>query len=319
MKCPNCGADLEADAKFCTNCGKETIPATQTVVPAAPTLAVQTSIPTPQPVGTVPVQQKKNNNTLLIVLGVVIGVIVLFGVGGLLIIRTVFNSISDEIANYEDSPSIYDYSNSGKEVKKIKDPTGREIVLVEDSINIIKVDTGYLYDKAEEMRKSAKRLTNDEIDALNATDLEKLATKKAVKSLTYSSYSKKELESSLEGESYNAATIKFAIEHCGADWDEQAKLEAYEILGAGGDSKEELISLLVFRGFDEAKVKKIVEQEKFDFYEQAVSDACFYKYAYKNYGGAKTRDEAEKLLKFNNYSEAEVRFALKAVYDDLDY
>lgn len=323
MKCPNCEAELEADAKFCTNCGRELTEEEQkaqiltqqqvpTTVPQTQPTIVQQQPTTPA----LTVQPKNSNNTkAFLITGIIVGVVILIGVVGLIILGTTFSILS----NANNTPGIYDYVDSGKEIKTVTDPLDHDIKIIEDSIYIVKVDTSYLYDQAEKMRENAKLITEEEIEKLDATDIEKLALKKAIKFFSYSSYSKQELESRLEGEDFNEATIKYVVENCGADWDEQLKIEAYEILGASGTSKSSLISLLVFRGFEEAKVVKMVEEENFDFYEQAISDACFYKYTERKYDGEYTREKAESFMQINHYSEEEVRFALKVVYDELDY
>lgn len=316
MKCPHCQADLEDNAKFCTNCGKETIAGEQPVPEATPT-PTSAPVPTPAPNNVVSQPQKKKNTTLIIV-GAILGVVVLIGAGILLVLFTLFSAVKSEAEKIAE-PSIRDVTSGDKEIKTVKDPTGHEIRIVVDSISQVKVDTSYLYAKVEDLHKNAKMKTTAEIDASNATQIQKLALKKAIKQLGYSGKSKEELANSLEGEDFDEATIKYAVENCGADWDEQMKIEAYEILAAGGDSKYDLISLLEYRGFDTKKATKMVEDEKFDFYEQAVDNALLHKYDITGILGHKTREESERLLKARKFSEAEVRFALKVVYDELDY
>lgn len=317
MKCTYCGADIEENSKFCTNCGKETVTVQQeNNVSVQPTPVIQNPV-TPQPV---PVSQppQKKNNTIFIVIGAVVGAIVLFGIIAVIAIGLIFSNIMSDITS--DSPFFSDYEDldDGKVIKTIKDPTGHEIQLVEDSVYIIKTETSYLYDVARELRKTSKLATREEVDALEASDIEKLATKKAISYLTDDTYAMDDLKELLEEDGFEENTINFAIEHCGVDWKEQTKIRAVEILAAGGFSREDLINLLVYEGFDEEYAKEAADDESMNYYEQAIYDACFYKYTEKNYGGSYTRSEAERMLKGRNYTEAEIRFALKTVYDDMD-
>ena len=356
MKCPFCDAELDSDAKFCTNCGKNldtpealskmktTEPAqvvTPETTPAKPlppeTTAVQVennvetttpamapSVPhTPQQ--PIPVNNKKSNKTLFIVLGIVGGFLVLFLIGIIVVMGLYISNVKSKITEtggYDTTTgdySGYDFTSEGKIIKKVKDPMDHEIVIQEDSIYIIKVNTDYLYAEAQAMRDKAKIKTEEEVDKSNATDIQKQATKKAIDALSNYSYSKDELTSYLKDEHYDDATIKYVINNCGVDWKEQTAIKVKDALASGGSSKTSLLELLVYEGFNEDHVKEALSKNNYDFYEQAASDACFYKYTYKNYGGAKTREEAETLLRSNGYSNEEIKFALKTIYDELDY
>jgi len=321
MKCTFCGADLEGDAKFCTNCGKTVEAQAQQAAPMTQPVqqqpAVAPVVPTQQPTQQVvqqPVQQKKNN-TVWIVLGVVFGVLLIFVIGIALLFGAIFSSVVNEVSN----SSIYDYSDDGEVIKKVTDPMGREIIIESDSIYLVHVDTSYLYDVADEMKEKAKIGKKEDVSKLNATDKQKEATNKVISLLSgYGSYTKEEIEDELKDDGYDLTTIQFALENCGVDWDERATIEAFRILAAGGFSKEETISLMVFEGYTKEEAEKAANNKELDYYEQAVYDACFLKYTEKEYSGSYTRAKAEESLRSSGYTEEEIKFALKTVYDEMD-
>ena len=313
MKCTSCGTELEADAKFCTNCGK-TVEATPT--PATPTPAA------PAPVQVTPaqnnvVQPKKSNKTLWIVLGIVGGVILLFILGIVLLFTAVFKSVEKEINNL---PNTYDYTEKeDKVVYEKKDPTGHTVKVIEDKIYIYKVETDYLYDKSQELIKTAKVASDADVEKLNGTTTQKEATKKAIKKLDnkYLAVTQSDITADLKKSGYDEATIKYALANCGADWEERATIKAYQYLSAGGMSKKSVTSMLT-TNFSADIANKVMSNNKFDFYEQAAYDACFCRFTEKKYSGSYDIEKTKQVMEFEGYSKEEIDFALKFVYNEME-
>ena len=57
------------------------------------------------------------------------------------------------------------------------------------------------------------------------------------------------LKDQLEYEGYTSSEAEYAVEHCGADWNEQAKLKAKEYLDVMSFSRSGLIDQLEYEGF----------------------------------------------------------------------
>ena len=91
---------------------------------------------------------------------------------------------------------------------------------------------------ATETEASTEETTEAEPEAttgqLNALD-------KAMDYLSFTAFSKKGLRDQLEYDGYNDDEIEYAVDNCGADWNEQAKEKAAEYLKLMSFSKSGLI------------------------------------------------------------------------------
>ena len=134
----------------------------------------------------------------------------------------------------------------------------------------------------------------------------------------YVTYSRGEIKEELE-KKYDEKTVKYALENAGVDWEERAVIEAIELLAAGGFSKNDIIEMLKYNGYSEEMATKVANSKEFDYYEQAIYDACFYKYTEKTFSGSYSREEAKEMLEYSGYTSEEIEFALKSIYDELDY
>ena len=85
-------------------------------------------------------------------------------------------------------------------------------------------------------------------------------------------------------------------------------------LSAGGKSEKDLISLLRYDNFTEDQIDYAINNLDADYYEQAVWQACFYKYTSSS---KYTKSEAQERLKSNGFSDDEIEFAVTTVYEKL--
>ena len=304
MICKNCGANVDSAAKFCTNCGK-TIDKTEensnVQKPVVNNTATQQVYQQPT---------KKKDNTLWIVLGVVGGVMLLTFIIIVGIFILAFSVIRDSYDyDYDDYEEEYEYGNV---VEEFEDPTGHTISIIDDEINYYTVDTEYLRDLQDTLIEKAKVASPSSIDKLKAT-------KKTIELLNdeYIDYSRSEIVTKLKNENYDDATIQYALDHCGANWEERAVIDGLTFMVAGGISKTELIDFLKDDGYSEEIATKAANNEHFDYYEQAVYEACLYRYAEQYYGDGYTKEEAEEALKKKGYTDKEVLFAIKTVYEKM--
>lgn len=305
MKCVNCGAEIEKDSTFCTNCGAQLKPGEPVVVEEKP----EETTPATQPPTIVPAQPQKSSNAALIIVLVVIGVLFFVVIGGIVVTTKV---IIPAINNID-----VDKEFEEEVIKTVTTPNGKESVIKTDKYNVVTVDTQYLYEEASAMEEDAKVISATEIEELEATNAQKEALRKVRTVISYGAYSEKGLRERLKDD-FAKKDIDYAIEHCQVDWDEQALIEAYITMSIGGSSKKEAIDFLVYEGFDEKMATAAVEKGDFDYYEQALYEACFYRYAmskYSEYDKEKVKDRLEE----QGFTPEEIDYAVTEIYDKLDY
>ena len=78
---------------------------------------------------------------------------------------------------------------------------------------------------------------------------EKNALAKANSYLSFSAFSKKGLIKQLNFEGFSNEEAQYAVDNCGADWNEQAALKAKSYLDFTSFSRSGLIKQLEFEGF----------------------------------------------------------------------
>ena len=89
---------------------------------------------------------------------------------------------------------------------------------------------------------------------------ERNALESAKSYLKYSAFSYSGLIEQLEFEGYSTSEATYAVDHCGADWNEQAALSAASYLKSSSFSKQGLIDQLEFEGFTHAQAVYGVEK-----------------------------------------------------------
>lgn len=84
---------------------------------------------------------------------------------------------------------------------------------------------------------------------------ERNALKRAKDYLEYSAFSYQSLKEQLEFEGYSSSEAIYAVDHCGADWNEQAYKRAKQYLDYSAFSYDGLIDQLLFEGFTQAQAE----------------------------------------------------------------
>lgn len=113
--------------------------------------------------------------------------------------------------------------------------------------------TSMYFDETEEtteaVTEAPKETTEAEAPAGEPTLGEKNALQSAKSYLDYSAFSAKGLKEQLEFEGYSSDEAQYAVDHCGADWMEQAALSAKQYMDYSSFSRQALIEQLEFEGF----------------------------------------------------------------------
>lgn len=245
---------------------------------------------------------------MIIIIIIVLAILVVGVGGGIFLFKVVVPKFNDS------TETVVDNGSKKKNKFTIVDPMNHKITIVDDDIYIKEVELSYLYREAESMRETASVISDDEIEQLTVTDMQKYALTKAASYFKSSQYSKKQLIEGLEYESIPHDAAVFAAENCKADWKEQATITAKTILAAGGYTEEELEDSLRYYYFTDEEIEYALKNVNADYYEQAVYDACFYKY---NSGLKYDKATAKERLESSGYSDKAVSFAIKTVYEKL--
>lgn len=113
--------------------------------------------------------------------------------------------------------------------------------------------TSMYFDEAKEtteaVTEATKETTESEAPADEPTLGEKNALQSAKSYLDYSAFSAQGLKEQLEFEGYSSDEAQYAVDHCGADWMEQAALSAKQYMDYSSFSRQALIEQLEFEGF----------------------------------------------------------------------
>lgn len=113
--------------------------------------------------------------------------------------------------------------------------------------------TSMYFDETEEttevVTEVPKETTESEAPEGEPTLGEKNALQSAKSYLDYSAFSAKGLKEQLEFEGYSSDEAQYAVDHCGADWMEQAALSAKQYMDYSSFSRQALIEQLEFEGF----------------------------------------------------------------------
>jgi SOS response regulatory protein OraA/RecX len=92
-----------------------------------------------------------------------------------------------------------------------------------------------------------------------ATLGEKNALAKAQSYLRYSAFSQKGLYDQLKYEGFEDSEAEYGVQHCGADWYDQAEKKGQAYLRSQSFSKEGLYKQLVYEGFTTDQARKAVD------------------------------------------------------------
>lgn len=276
MKCTNCGTEFEGN--FCPSCGKSAERPIMNPEPQRQTAAdnqystgawqerppmMDFDLPDPEP----PEPEKKKPVRLVIEIA-----------GGLLLLVFMFSSLvkvsRSDYKQLEDeyhsiSAKAEQYETEITELKKVEGEYTEYkkrmepyegLEASEAEARKIEADKIAAEKKAEEDKKKAEeekkaadaKAAQEEADRKakeSATMEQKNALNKAASYLEYTAFSYTGLIEQLEYEGFSTEASTYAVDNCGADWNEQAAKKAQSYLDYTSFSREGLIEQLIYEGF----------------------------------------------------------------------
>lgn len=102
------------------------------------------------------------------------------------------------------------------------------------------------------------------------------ALRSALSYLDFSSFSRQGLIDQLEYEQYTVEDATFAVDNCGADWNEQALASAHSYLDYSGFSYSGLLDQLLYEGFTQEEATYGVDNCGADWNAEAAESAASY-------------------------------------------
>lgn len=129
-----------------------------------------------------------------------------------------------------------------------EDAAGSMLVFIKTSEEPTEVTS--IVEKAQSLADRVQSALDESEEAPeSATIGEKQALEKAHDYLEYMAFSYTGLIDQLEFEGFSTSEATYAVDNCGADWNEQAALKAQQYLEYSSFSRSELIDQLEFEGF----------------------------------------------------------------------
>lgn len=152
------------------------------------------------------------------------------------------------------------YSEYKEKMSAFEDLSDEEIDALVAEAEKITADKKEEEEKAAAEKKAAEEAAAAEAEAkrqaeANATTEQKNALKTAKSYLDYSSFSYTGLIEQLEFEGYSNESATYAVDNCGADWNEQAAKTAKSYMEYSSFSRQGLIDQLLYEGFTQEQAE----------------------------------------------------------------
>ena len=215
-------------------------------------------------------------------------------------------------------------SSNQKEEKKIlytfTDPLNNKINIIYNEIldeKYMGVDLTRYDDKEDKLRKTIKGYVYKDSDykKLNLSEDYNKAYNEILKKIrgrNGSGYSRENLINALEKENITTDVIEYVVDNANIDYNDQALMLVYKRLETG-HSKESTEDKLNEEGFTEEEIEYAMNEIKdVDFYEQALGDACKYRF-YKKYDKAQTA----RYLRLEKFTEEEIEYAVNIAFEEI--
>lgn len=240
----------------------------------------------------------------------IIALVLIVGLGIFLVVK--LTTKKDKLENND---------TTNKVVYTLTNPLNTKIELIRKEVihdKYIGVDLSRYEDKEDDLRKEIKKYVykDSDVKALNLSEeynraYDKLLRK--IRGINGSGYSREYLRKELQKEGIQNSVVEYVIDNANIDYNDQAIIRVYKYLSAG-NSKQGINDKLIKEEFTEEEIEyALSEIEDVDFYEQAIEEACLYKY-YKKYDKA----TAAKYLRMKKFTEEEIEYAVNFVFEKLN-
>ena len=238
--CENCGGKIEKNSKFCSVCGKKVI---------------------------YDEGLKKNNipKSVFVIVGVFIFICILNLAYD---VQNKNNSLSTEKTNgvykrnttSEITTTIVS-SSAHNESNKTSSVTTNSTVNRNSSTKRTTTTAQSVKSTTSNVTSTTQKVVTTSTSTQGAVNVSKQnAVRKAKEYLNYTAFSKSGLIKQLQYEKFSKEDSEYAVEHCGADWNQQAVKKANQYLKYMAFSRDGLIDQLEYEGFTHSQAVYAVNQ-----------------------------------------------------------
>lgn len=249
---------------------------------------------------------KKSIKILIIILSILL----VIGIGIFITIKLTTKNDTGNIEEKEETKILYTFT----------DPLNNKINIVYNEIldeKYMGVDLSRFEDKEDELRKDIRKSVYKDSDykKLNLSDEYNEAYNELLKKLrgrNGSGYSRENLRIALQKEGIQSDVIEYVLDNANIDYNDQALMAVYKYL-QGGHSKINVDDKLYNEAFTEEEIKYALnEVGEIDYYEQALYEACYYRF-YKLYDKVQTT----RYMRIENFTEEEIEYAVNIAFEKI--
>lgn len=317
MKCAQCGEELPKTFEYCPFCGAKVEQKESATISPTQFDSTQNTTPAQQNyyVPATPVKQKKHFKkgyviaivSVLIVVAAIPAINKLYN-DNMLKNKPALNIVNTTSASNENTDATSESVTSAK-VAIITTTSSTTTVPVVTNPPVTTEKPHAVVTDAPVTTKAVEKTTAKPVEPVNVASLGELnALDSALSYLRFTNFSYSGLIDQLEFEGFTASEAKYGVDHCGANWSEQALEDAKSYLEFTSFSKSGLKGQLEFEGYTSEQAKYGVENCGADWNEQAALKAQSYM-DFSSFSRAQLIDQ----LEFEGFTSAQAEYGVSAV------
>lgn len=310
VKCQKCGAIVPESFTYCDKCGEKII-----LPPKPQPLFKDNIVDVNNHNNQIESKAKNKEKKMIKVLACALGVVSFVAIISVAVALTGNKSV--QTAEVATTQHINDYDKTSKtESFTYKEyPTDKETeVETTKESSIIEAAKPEQESKSESRTESKSEYKSEskvevEREDNNLSTSQSNALKKANSYLRHTAFSREGLIEQLEFEKYSYDDAVYAVDNCGADWNEQALKKAKSYLSHSAFSESSLTEQLEFEGFSNSEAIYGVDNCGADWNEQAAKKANSY-LSHSSF----SKDELIEQLEFEGFTHDQAVYGVEQSY-----
>lgn len=305
VKCQKCGANVPESFIFCDKCGEKVV-----IPPKEPPLFSDSKFDVEEQSANDSESKKGEKRVATIKASVLTGVVALMVVLAL-IIPSISKSNTTTAPTKKHKETSIHINDWDKPVSKTESFTYKEVPTEKETMAESKTETKPQSKQESKSESKAEHKSESKVEEQdnNLSTSQKNALRSAKEYLDAMSFSYQGLVEQLEYEKYSHDDAVYAVDNCGADWNEQAAKSAKSYLSTSAFSESGLIEQLEYENFTHDQAVYGVDNCGADWNEQAVKSA-------KSYLDVMSfsKDELIEQLEFDGFTHDQAVYGVEQSY-----